>query len=165
LKKAVNDRCKLLEINLDGVFQRLLLLQKKKYAAIKFEDGFRTSTEAKGLDIERRKYCALSKAVSQYVLDQILSGEATEIVVKHIHKYLTTIDEDVRAGKIKLDEFIIYKQLGKSPKGYPDATSQPHVQVALRMKARNTAVRSGDIIPYISRSSGGDGSGNMAQAE
>ena len=32
-KKAVNDRYKLLEIDLDSVFQRLLLLQKKKYAA------------------------------------------------------------------------------------------------------------------------------------
>lgn len=64
-KKAVNDRYKLLEIDLDSVFQRLLLLQKKKYAAIKVEDGTRTSTEIKGLDMKRREYCALSKAVSQ----------------------------------------------------------------------------------------------------
>ena len=32
-KKVVNDCYKLLEIDLDGVFQQLLLLQKKKYAA------------------------------------------------------------------------------------------------------------------------------------
>jgi DNA polymerase alpha subunit A len=165
LKKAVNDRYKLLEIDLDGIFHRLLLLQKKKYAAIKVEDGFRTSTEVKGLDMKRREYCALSKTVSQYVLDQILSGEATEIVVERIHEYLTTIGEDVRAGKIKLDEFIIYKRLGKNPEDYPDAKSQPHVQVALRMKARNIAVRAGDVIPYIFCSSEGDGSGNTTQAE
>ena len=67
LKKAVNDRYKLLEIDLDAVFQRLLLLQKKKYAAIKVEDGTRTTTEVKGLDMKRREYCALSKRVSQYV--------------------------------------------------------------------------------------------------
>jgi DNA polymerase alpha subunit A len=35
LKKTVNDRYKLLEIDLDGVFQGLLLLQKKRYAADK----------------------------------------------------------------------------------------------------------------------------------
>ena len=64
-KKAVNDRYKLLEIDLDGIFQRLLLLQKKKYAAIKVEDGGRSSTEVKGLDMKRREYCALSKSVSQ----------------------------------------------------------------------------------------------------
>jgi DNA polymerase alpha subunit A len=67
-KKAVNDRYKLLEIDLDGVFKRLLLLQKKKYAALKVEEGSRTSTEIKGLDMKRREYCALSKTVSQWVL-------------------------------------------------------------------------------------------------
>ena len=45
----------------------------------------------------------------RYVLEQILSGEATEIVVENIHEYLTTIGEQVRGGRIKLDEFIIYK--------------------------------------------------------
>ncbi|KAI0272419.1 hypothetical protein BC834DRAFT_921889 [Gloeopeniophorella convolvens] len=165
LKKAVNDRYKLLEIDLDGVFQRLLLLQKKKYAAIKVEDGFRTSTEVKGLDMKRREFCALSKTVSQYVLDQILSGEATEIVVERIHEYLTTMGEDVRSGKIKLDEFIIHKRLGKSPEDYPDAKSQPHVQVALKMKARNLAARAGDVIPYIFCVGDEEQAGHTAQAE
>ena len=45
----------------------------------------------------------------RYVLDQILSGEATETVVERIHDYLTTMGEDIRAGKVKLDEFIIFK--------------------------------------------------------
>ena len=67
LKKAVNDRYKLLEIDLDGVFQRLLLLQKKKYAAIKMEEATKTSIEVKGLDMKRREYCVLSKNVSQCV--------------------------------------------------------------------------------------------------
>lgn len=66
-KKAVNNQYKLLEIDLDGVFARLLLLQKKKYAAIKVEKENKTSTEIKGLDMKRREYCALSKNVSQYV--------------------------------------------------------------------------------------------------
>jgi DNA polymerase alpha subunit A len=61
----VNDRYKLLEIDLDGVFQRLLLLQKKKYAAVKMEGMDKTSVEIKGLDMKRREYCALSKNVSK----------------------------------------------------------------------------------------------------
>jgi DNA polymerase alpha subunit A len=65
LKKKVNEKYKLLEIDLDGVFQRLLLLQKKKYAALKMEDGTKTSIEVKGLDMKRREYCALSKNCSQ----------------------------------------------------------------------------------------------------
>ena len=82
-------------------------------------------------------------------MDQILSGEATEVVVEKIHEYLTTVGEDVRAGKVKLDDFIIFKRLGKNPEDYPDAKSQPHVQVALRMKARGGTARAGDVIPYV----------------
>ena len=66
-KKQVNDRYRLLEIDIDNVFRRILLHAKKKYAAIKVEDGTRTSTEIKGLDMKRREYSALSKNVSQYV--------------------------------------------------------------------------------------------------
>ena len=64
-KRQVNERYRLLEIDLDGVFQRLLLLQKKKYAAIKMEEATKTSIEVKGLDMKRREYCVLSKNVSQ----------------------------------------------------------------------------------------------------
>lgn len=65
-KKLVNGRYKLLEIDLDGIFQRLLLLQKKKYAAVKVEDGQKTSIEVKGLDMKRREYSLLSKNASKY---------------------------------------------------------------------------------------------------
>ncbi|KAG6831739.1 hypothetical protein H0H87_004008 [Tephrocybe sp. NHM501043] len=154
-KKAVNKRYKLLEIDLDGVFQRLLLLQKKKYAAIKVEDGTHTSTEVKGLDMKRR----------EYVLDQILSGEATENVVESIHDYLRTISENVREGKVKIDDFIVFKRLGKAPEDYPDAKSQPHVQVALRMKAKGGTSRAGDVIPYIFCLAEGEETAKSAQAD
>ncbi len=39
VKKEVNKRYRLLEIELDGIFKRMLLLKKKKYAAIKLELG------------------------------------------------------------------------------------------------------------------------------
>ncbi|KAF8585711.1 DNA polymerase alpha catalytic subunit [Ramaria rubella] len=148
-KKHVNDRYKLLEIDLDGVFQRLLLLQKKKYAAVKVEEGGKTSIEIKGLDMKRREYCRLSKNVSQYVLDQILSGEDTEVVVEKIHEYLSTIGDNVRGAKMSIDEFIVFKRLGKNPEDYPDAKNQPHVQVALRLKTKGHSARAGDVIPYV----------------
>ena len=39
VKKEVNKRYKLLEIEVDGVFKCMLLLKKKKYAAIKLEQA------------------------------------------------------------------------------------------------------------------------------
>ncbi|KAJ7623603.1 hypothetical protein FB45DRAFT_837909 [Roridomyces roridus] len=164
-KRAVNEQYDLLEIDLDGIFQRLLLLQKKKYAALKVEDGTRSSIEVKGLDMKRREYCSLSKNVSQYVLDQILSGDIAEDVVQHIHDYLTTVGQNVRDGKIKLDEFIVHKRLGKNPEDYPDAKGQPHVQVALRMKLRGGDARHGDVIPYVFCLSEGETTAKTAQAD
>lgn len=37
IKREVNKRYKLLEIEEDGVFKRMLLLKKKKYAALKLK--------------------------------------------------------------------------------------------------------------------------------
>lgn len=45
----------------------------------------------------------------RYVLNQILSGEATEIVVENIHEYLTNIGESIRKGEVNQDNFIIFK--------------------------------------------------------
>ncbi len=87
------------------------------------EDGKR-STEIKGLDMKRREYSALSKNVSNYVLDQILSGQATELVVEHIHEYLSDMSTKIKSGQVALDDFIIYKRLGKNPEDYPDVKSQ-----------------------------------------
>lgn len=98
----------------------------------------------------------------RYVLDQILSGEATETVVENIHEYLTNLSASIRSGEVKIDEFIIFKRLGKNPKDYPDAKSQPHVQVAFRMKERaGVDARAGDVIPYVFclDSKAGEGSG------
>lgn len=63
-KKLVNERYRLLEIDTDAVFQRILLLQKKKYAALKMGDNGDATMEIKGLDMKRREFCQLSKNVS-----------------------------------------------------------------------------------------------------
>lgn len=147
-RRAVNEKYRLLEIDVDGVFQRMLLLQKKKYAALLVSEGD-VKTEIKGLDMKRREYSALSKHVSAYVLECILSGEATEVVVESIHEYLGKVAADVEEGRVPLEDFVIFKRLGKRPQDYPDAHNQPHVQVALRMLAKNENARNGDVIPYV----------------
>ena len=60
----MNKLYKLLEIDIDGVFKSMLLLKKKKYAALtvtKVGDTIQTSQELKGLDIVRRDWCELAK--------------------------------------------------------------------------------------------------------
>ena len=121
-----------LEIDIDGVFRSMLLLKKKKYAALsvqKVGDNLVTSQELKGLDIVRRDWCTLAKETGTYVVSQILSGESRETVLEAIHSRLMDIGNVVRSGEIPLEAFHITKQLTKNPEDYPDRKSLPHVQV------------------------------------
>ncbi len=113
LKVEVNQLYKCLEIEIDGIFKSLLLLKKKKYAALKIEaagtNDEKVIREMKGLDMVRRDWCPLSKSVGNYVLDQILSGKQREDVVMNLNEYLSDIGEKMKAGKISLSEYIITK--------------------------------------------------------
>ena len=57
----MNVLYKCLEIEIDGVFKSLLLLKKKKYAALTIENfgtpSERIVKEIKGLDLVRRDWC------------------------------------------------------------------------------------------------------------
>ncbi|KAE8451905.1 hypothetical protein EG329_002746 [Mollisiaceae sp. DMI_Dod_QoI] len=151
-KKAVNDRYRLLEIDIDNVFRRILLQAKKKYAAINLVqvDGkFVEKMEVKGLDMKRREFCNLSKDVSAKLLDEILSGDDPEVVITRIHEYLREIAAKMREGSAPIHKYTIYTKLGKAPKDYPNADSMPQVQVALRELSKGKTVRKDDVIAYI----------------
>ena len=65
----------------------MLLLKKKKYAALKCEgfmgnkENITIVKEIKGLDMVRRDWCELSKQIGNCVLDEILSGKSRENIV------------------------------------------------------------------------------------
>ncbi|KAG5999048.1 hypothetical protein E4U52_000042 [Claviceps spartinae] len=151
-KKAVNEQYRLLEIDIDNVFRRILLQAKKKYAAINLveKDGkFVEMMEVKGLDMRRREFCALSKEISKHLLDEILSGDEAEVTIARIHEYLREMAGKMRERSIPTAKYIIYTQLGKGPKEYPNADSMPQVQVALRELSRGKTIRKGDVVSYI----------------
>jgi DNA polymerase alpha subunit A len=110
-KKMVNERYKLLEIDIDNVFRRLLLHAKKKYAAVNLTevDGkYVEKLEVKGLDMKRREYCALSKEVSSKLLNEILSGEDQELVLNNVHNYLRELAEKMKDFSIPNQKYVIY---------------------------------------------------------
>ncbi|OJD39879.1 dna polymerase alpha catalytic subunit [Diplodia corticola] len=151
-KRDVNDSYKLLEIDIDNVFRRLLLHAKKKYAAINMieVDGKWTEKlEVKGLDMRRREYCALSKETSSKLLNFLLSGEDPETVVEKIHEYLRELAGKMRDFKIPAQKYTIFTQLGKDPKEYPNANSMPSVQVALRLMAKGKHVKAKDVMSFV----------------
>ncbi|KAJ3078009.1 DNA-directed DNA polymerase alpha catalytic subunit pol1, partial [Physocladia obscura] len=165
-KKAVNKRYRLLEIEIDGIFKKMLLLKKKKYAALIVEekDGKTVLTmEKKGLDVVRRDWCNLSHDTSEFILEAIFSDDERDEMLSKVHEYLTKIGEDVKAGNVAIEKFIINKGLTKNPEDYADVKNQPHVQVALQMKAKGMPVRVGDTVPYVIVV--GEGSGLASRAQ
>ncbi|KAA8547110.1 hypothetical protein F0562_003539 [Nyssa sinensis] len=165
--QEVNKKYRCLEIDLDGLYKRMLLLKKKKYAAVKvqFKDGSPYEViERKGLDMVRRDWSLLSKELGDFCLSQILSGGSCEDVVESIHNSLMKVQEDMRNGQVALEKYVITKTLTKAPEAYPDAKNQPHVEVALRLKKSgySNGCSAGDTVPYIICCEQGAGSGTSA---
>ena len=164
VKAAVNKKYRKLEIDIDGVFRSILLMKKKKYAALAVKDwegeGKVFNQIVKGLDMVRRDWCALSQQASGHILSRILNPQPSggsggegideeEDVVKFVVDFMTRLASNVRSGTVyELEKFIINKSLTKEPESYK-GDSFPHAAVAVRMKSRNIAVRVGDLIPYI----------------
>lgn len=155
LQKQINKTFNQLEIGIDGIFRSLLLLQKKKYAAMVCEerpDGTVVAArQEKGLDLVRRDWCNLAGNVGRAILDCIFDehrAEGTD-VAEGIQEILRTQGNLVREGKIPIEDFAITKSLSKKPEEYPDAHSQPHVQVALAMRREGQNVVVGEAIPYV----------------
>ncbi|KAJ6252450.1 DNA polymerase alpha catalytic subunit [Anaeramoeba flamelloides] len=154
IKNQVNRIYKSVYIDIDGIFGSMLLLRKKKYAAIILNEDPVTkkitkTKEVKGLDLVRRDWCGLSHDVGSLVLDSILSEISPDQIVEQIHTILRNLRSEILNGKIPLSKFVITKGLTKEPNLYQDAKSQPHVQVALKMIKNKKRVAVGQRIPYV----------------
>ncbi|XP_060090074.1 DNA polymerase alpha catalytic subunit [Heteronotia binoei] len=154
IKSEVNKLYKLLEIDIDGVFKSLLLLKKKKYAALVVEPtgngNYITKQELKGLDIVRRDWCDLAKETGNYIIGQILSDQSRDIIVENIQRKLIQIRENVENGSVPKKQFEINKALTKDPQDYPDKKSLPHVHVALWINSQEgRKLKSGDTVSYV----------------
>ena len=134
VKREVNKLYRSLELELDGIFKCMLLLKKKKYAALTVlekDDGLVYEKELKGLDLVRRDWCLLSKETGRFVIDRILSGDNRDAVIASIHSHLEELAKKMRGGECPVEVYAITKGLNKAPTDYPDAKAQPHLQVAL----------------------------------
>lgn len=156
IKKAVNAIYKNIELDIDGVYQKLLLLKKKKYAAVAVvqkEGGkLEYNYEFKGLDIVRRDWSKIASKTGTLVLDILLSNSGKEMNerVESIFEVLSSLGRDFEEEKIPLPMLEITKQLTKAPSEYADMSSLPHVQVADRMNTqKNRRFKKGDMIDYI----------------
>ncbi|RCN48476.1 DNA polymerase, partial [Ancylostoma caninum] len=152
IKRQVNQCHRLLELELDGVFKRMLLLKKKKYAALTVnpDNELDTKKELKGLDIVRRDWSQLAKEAGNAVVDLILDPKLSrDELVAEIHESLQELRARLDKG-MDTSLFEISKQLTRNPKDYHDLKSQPHAAVAMRLNETGKfSLRHGDIVEYI----------------
>lgn len=153
-KVQVNEKYKLLEIDTDNVFKRLLLHAKKKYAAMNVtidkKTGKEVSTlEVKGLDMRRREYCPLSKEISTYVLEKLLSDMDPEEALTAVYDYLELMGNKIKSNEFKVDKYTINTRLSKDPGNYPNGKTMPSVQVALRLRKQGKVIKAGNVITFV----------------
>lgn len=154
LKKSVNARYKTLEIEIDAIYPKMLLLKKKKYAALKVVNPLRPSIverEVKGLDLVRHDWCDLSHDASEHFLTQIFAASSSNIddAVGNVLTFLESLAQQVRNNQVFVGKYVITKSLTKDPSQYPDGKGLPHVQVALHLRRAGRRVRPGDYIKYV----------------
>lgn len=87
--------------------------------------------------------------MSSGALDILLSGENSEDIVNRLREFIDECYQKVVNNQYPLSEFIITKQLTRPPEKYKDAKSQPHVQVALRLKKQGEQNIDGQYIPFV----------------
>lgn len=154
IKQSVNKIYKQVELDIDGIFKRLLLLKKKKYAALIVEKDksgkFVEKQELKGLDIVRRDWSQIAVIAGKLIINEILSDNQMDTKIVNISTHLEKIGNNLREGKTPLSVLVITKQLTKSLKDYSNSNPQPHVTVAMRMnQTKNKRYKKGDVVGYI----------------
>eukprot|EP00177_Eucheuma_denticulatum_P001429 GFKZ01002578.1.p1 GENE.GFKZ01002578.1~~GFKZ01002578.1.p1 ORF type:complete len:1531 (+),score=264.94 GFKZ01002578.1:285-4877(+) len=155
LKRDVNKKYRTLEIEIDAIYKKMLLLKKKKYAALKVVDPTnpdKVVREVKGLDLVRHDWCDLSHEASEYFLSEIFKGQSENIeeAIGNVTTFLSNLADNVNNNKNALAKYVITRSLTKRPQDYPDGVSLPHVAVALRLtKKLNRSIKPGDYIKYV----------------
>ncbi|XP_035899840.1 DNA polymerase alpha catalytic subunit [Anopheles stephensi] len=154
IKQHVNKAYRCLELDVDGIYKYLLLLKKKKYAAVsiskKADGAYVCTQELKGLDIVRRDWSRIAILAGNMIIAQIMSDAPMDERIENIHVRLEKLKDDLLAGTLSLQLLEITKQLTRSLNEYGDVGQLPHVQVAQRMnKQRNRNYKRGDMVNYI----------------
>ncbi|GAB6021174.1 DNA polymerase alpha catalytic subunit [Chamberlinius hualienensis] len=154
IKKDVNKLYRHLEIEVDGIFKSMLLLKKKKYAALaiqKLPNGsIITTEEIKGVDIVRRDWSGLACDAGKFVIREILSDKQRDQILDEIQSYLCDLKDRIINERIDLQKWTITKQLTKNPEDYNDKKSLPHVNVAVRLNSKGgKQLKQGDTVAYV----------------
>ncbi|OHT17170.1 hypothetical protein TRFO_41265 [Tritrichomonas foetus] len=96
IAETVSSQFTHLKFGVEGVFLKLLLVQKKRYVALVYDEPGKSHQLTKGIELVRRDWCGLTKYVSAYILEQFLYSDDKDTATSNILSELSRISEMLR---------------------------------------------------------------------
>ena len=169
ISNEISKHYKYLRLGIDGIFLKMLLVSKKKYAALLHHNDGPPTQELKGLDMVRRDWCILTKSLSGFVINQFMTEPNRDNAISNILQELERVSfllrnngsppsedseikfqlKDKSLPKISKNHLIISKALKRPVDEYPKINTPPHVIVAKKMIERGENVPINATIGYI----------------
>ena len=163
LSSKISEKYRFLKLGVDYIFQKMLLVAKKKYAAMVYLGPDKTRIDTKGLDMVRRDWSEVTKRLSSYIIGEFMSGKERDEANESVLKELETISSMMRNGGelqegqvcntfpegIKVVDLAITKALKKPLDQYPPTNASAHVVVARAMAANGENVSLNATIQYV----------------
>jgi DNA polymerase alpha subunit A len=165
LAGLISKRYRFLRLAVDFIFIKMLLVQKKKYAAFGWNPATGGSRiEKKKLDMVRRDWGELTKSMSEFVIQQFMAlSSDRDSAIQTIIRELEVIASMTHNGGLaiqdrpsvshpdglKIHDLISVKALKMSLDQYHVGDQNPQVSVARAMVAHGEHVPQNATIPFI----------------
>ena len=119
------------QLEFENIYYPLLLVSKKRYAAICYETPNGTpKITSKGLVTTRRDSAPIVKKVADGVLDRLMKKKSVEDAVNYVRETLLKLER----SEIPIEDLTIRKELKKHPEEYKNPV--PHGIMAGKLKDR-----------------------------
>ena len=162
LSMKISSKYRFLKLGVDYVFQKMLLVAKKKYAAMVYLGPGKTRIDKKGLDMVRRDWSEVTKKLSEFIIGEFMSGnekdeanrlvlQELETVAKMMHNGGAAVERESQTfpDGISISDLAITKALKKALDQYPMSNASAHVVVARRMAEKGENVAPNATIEYV----------------
>lgn len=144
ITKIISKQYNHIVLNLDKIFDKLLLLTKKKYVGRLINNN---EIEIKGLEIVKKNYCDISSEIGKSVLDIIFSNNTNnDGIKKFVSNELLKIRHN---NNNNYTEFVLREKISRNIEEYATKSQLPHVVIAQRMKKCGIPIKPGQNINYI----------------
>lgn len=127
--------------------KRILVLEKKRYAALLLNSKNEYKMKNRGTEIQRRDWCSLTGKTMQTCLDLILKDGDVDGAINHARCIIDRVKNFTVDDIELLDDLSLTRTYHKSAEAY--SNKPPHMKLIERMKARGDQLPGlGDRISY-----------------